>query len=137
MSILGSLIKGGRSTLKFIGNKKNLEIGIKGFQIGLDVVGVVSELAGITKEEKSVVNMINKFAEEIKENGIADEQDIDRIARTITNISEGNLKDVALECKNGKINGSIGTVAIQYDIHTGRFTRVKPLKTREQQILTP
>lgn len=110
--------------------KENREIGIKYTKKALDIAALVSKLTPTTKDDKAVAFLAKQFNKAAILNGITEQSEVEKVAKTITSISNGSLKDVNLGLKEGKINASVGSIGVEYDPSNGgvKFGLSKLLK---------
>lgn len=119
MGFLRSLFRWGKAAVLWLMIKENREIGLKYTKKALDVVEEVAKITGTTKDDKAVAYIAKKFDEAVKANGATDQEQVEKVAKTVSDISKGSLKDVTVGFKEGKVNASVGGIGVEYDPSNG------------------
>lgn len=119
MGILGSLFNWAKAIVLWLLVKENREIGLRYTKKALDIVEVVAKITGTTKDDKAVAYIAKKFDEAVKLNGATNQQDIEKVASSVTSIAKGSLKDVAIGLDSGKVKATVGGVGVEYDPSNG------------------
>jgi len=119
MGFLKSLFNWGKAIVFWLLVKENREIGLIYTKKALDVVEVVAKITGTTKYDKAVAYIAKKFDEAVKLNGATDQKDIEKVAKTVTDISKGSLKDVSVGFESGKVKAAVGGIGVEYNPSNG------------------
>jgi hypothetical protein len=81
---------------------------------------MASKLTATTRDDKAVAFIAKQFDRAVKINKQVDNGVIEGAAKTISDVSSGNLKDVSIGLEKGIIKASVGGFGVDYDPSNGQ-----------------
>lgn len=101
-------------------NADNRKVGLRVTKQFVDMLEVFASLTPTKTDDQAVAWLARRFDDLTKINGLRQMEDIENVARAVSDATHGDIKNLKIGYGENKINASLGGVKLQYDPSNGQ-----------------